>query len=245
MKWLKSFIIVLVIMILAASFVEAKGFSSGGRSSFSSGSRSFSSGSRSMASSSSKSFSSSSTSAKSSSAFSSSSRTSVPKTYMSSSGRIDSSKVNFKSPESKSFTFKTNKATPSTYGTYSRKYYSQPSGISSNFLMYYMIIDSMSDAAVMTAMANKDAGYDAWKKTAAESGDPALLAKIAALETKMASLNATNATNGTYMDPAIEAQLKQAVDGAEPADDEMGWIGFLLIGMVLLIITGVWLVVML
>lgn len=230
MKFLKCFVVGLILCVLAVSFVEAKSFSSGSRGSFSS-SRSFSSSSSKSFSSgsSSKSFSSSSTKS-SSSAFSKSVSVSPTKAPFVASGttKIDSSKVKF-SDKSTMKTMSSIKIkpranyTPSTYGTYSRNYYSSPSGFNSNWLMYYLVIDSMSDAAVMTAMANRD-GFDEWKNNAVESGDAALVAKVAALESRMEALNATNATNGTYMDPLIEAQLKQAVDGADVGGDDLNFV---------------------
>ena len=248
MKCLKVFIIGIIFAILAASFVEAKSFSSSSRSSFSSSSsRSFSSSS-SKPSTSSKSFSSSST--KPSSSSGSIFKSSVPPKsapYVSSgTTKIDSSKVKFSDTSTRktlgTYTIKprTNYV-PSTYGSYSRNYYGNSGGFNTNWLMYYMIVDSMSDAAVMTAMTNRD-GYDEWKNNAVASNDPALIAKINDLEARMASLNATNSTNSTYMDPVIEAQLKQAVEGGEIEDGETDiaeiflWVGGAALALVLIFV---------
>lgn len=239
MKFLKVFIIGIIFAILASSFVEAKSFSSGSRGSFSS-SRSFSSSSSKSFSSgsSSKSFSSSSTKPSSSSGLIF--KSSVPSKsapYVSSgTTKIDSSKVKFSDTSTRktigTYTIKprTNYV-PSTYGSYSRNYYGNSGGFNTNWLMYYMIVDSMSDAAVMTAMTNRD-GYDEWKNNAVASNDPALIAKINDLEARMASLNATNSTNSTYMDPVIEAQLKQAVEGGEIEDGEAGILDYIILAFV-------------
>lgn len=217
MKIIRGFIVALCLCLILAALSDAKSFSGGGRSS-SSGGRSFSSGSKSSfgSSSSSKSFSSSSSK---SSGFSSSS-----KTYRPSSKIFTGSTYKFNNV-SKTISFKPKTYAPTGYGKYSGYYYSHPGdfGISSNNLMFYLALDSMTDSAVMMAMANKGPGYDSWKAEALASDNKELKDKVAQLEAKMSTINATS-VNASYVDPDIQKQIQDGINGTSAmieAEDEI------------------------
>ncbi len=70
----------------------------------------------------------------------------------------------------------------------------------------------MTDSAVMMAMANRGPGYDSWKAEALASDNQELKDKVAQLEAKMSTMNATS-VNASYVDPEIERQIQDGING--------------------------------
>ena len=204
---MKKILFLLVMLLLCTNMVWAKSFSSSSRSSSSSSSRS------SFSSTPSKSFSSSSSSP--SKSFSSTTRSSfgaASPSYKPSARTFNSQA--FSSPKvTRIIKVQPRAYAPSTYGKYSNHYYAHSSAISPNSLMFYLALDSMSDAAIMTAMANRDAGFDDWKREALAQDNAELREKVLLLEAKMAGLNASS-VNASYVAPEIQEKLKAGVDGA-------------------------------
>lgn len=193
---MKKILFLLVMLLLYTNMVWAKSFSSSSRSSSSSSSRS------SFSSTPSKSFSSTTRSS-----FGAASPSYKPSARTFSSQAFSSPKV------TRIIKVQPRAYTPPTYGKYSNYYYSHSSAISPNSLMFYLALDSMSDAAIMTAMANRDAGFDDWKQEALSQDNAELREKVLLLEAKMAGLNAST-VNASYIAPEIQEKLKVGVEGA-------------------------------
>lgn len=238
MKKIVYVLCILCIFLVGDAF--AKGVSSSGSRSFSSSS-SFSSKSSSFSSSSSvkpstgsgsNSFSSSS-SVKPSIGSGSVAPTAPPKFTYKSTTVAQPQKTSWFSSKPKptvnqTYTIRPRTVAPASYGSYSNMYYRQPY-INTDFLMYYMVLDSMSDAAVMHAMSHNN-GYDTWKMQALSSDNAELKAKVAALDQKMKELNATGSVSGNYTDPSIESKMKEGTDdtevisGAESEEEDSDWL---------------------
>lgn len=82
----------------------------------------------------------------------------------------------------------------------------------------------MSDAAIMTALANKN-DFESWKTEALSQNNTELNERIKILEDKLNTMNATN-IDPNYVDPEIESKLKDGLNNStiliennETADD--------------------------
>ena len=208
--------LIIFLLLININIGYAKSFSSS-----SSSRSSFSSSSRSTPSSSSRSFSSSSTKPSSIKSFSSGSTKSSPTIikstttprYVSSGKTFNTGNIK-NTIKVKTYVKPNVKYVPSNYGSYSRNYYNThyDSGFNSNGLMFYMIVDSLSDAAVMTALANKD-DFNNWKTEALSQNNTELNERIKILEDKLNTMNATN-IDPNYVDPEIESKLKEGLSNS-------------------------------